>query len=111
MILTVLITSTKHFVVSISYHPKILQLKRLTWSMPMFSGIWTLLYQEEITFPQGQYFFLLLIRILDFLSHGASLLASEKHMARDILKKSKILVMDEVRRLIIIVSSHTCRRF
>ena len=62
MILTVLITSTKHFVVSISYHPKTLQLKRLTWSMPMFSGIWTLLYQEEITFPQGQYFFLLLIR-------------------------------------------------
>ena len=62
-------------------------------------------------FPQGQYFFHLLIRILDFLSHGASLLASEKDMARDILKKSKILVMDEVRRLIIIVSSHTCRRF
>ena len=80
--------------------------------MSMFSGIWTLLYQkEEITFPQGKYFFLLLIRILDFLSHGASLLASEKHMARDILKKSKILVMDEVRRLIIIASSHTCRRF
>ena len=98
---------------SISYHPKTLQLKRLTWSMPMFSGIWTLLYQKEITFPRGQYF-LLLIRILDFLSHGASLLASERQllcMARAILKKSKILVMDEVRHLIIYVSSHACHSF
>lgn len=49
--------SMKHFVVSNSSHPKTPLLKRLTWSMPMFSGTWTLLYQKEaITFPQGQYF-------------------------------------------------------
>ena len=53
MILTVYI-SMKPFIVSISSHPKTPLLKRLTWSMPMFSGTWTRLYQKEaITFPQG----------------------------------------------------------
>ena len=53
IVLTVSI-SMKHFVVSISSHPKIPLLKPLTWSMPMFSGIWTRLYlKEAITFPQG----------------------------------------------------------
>ena len=50
--------SMKHFIVSISSHPKTLLLKHLTWSMPMCSGTWTRLYQKEAkTFPQGQYNF------------------------------------------------------
>ena len=65
-----LYTSMKHFGVSISSHPKTTLLKRLTWSMPMFSGTWTRVYQKEaITFLQGQYF---AYGKLDFLSHGAS---------------------------------------
>jgi hypothetical protein len=67
MILTVYI-SMKHFVVSISSHPKTPLLKRLTRSMPMFFGTWTHLYQPEkegTTFLQGQHF----ESDLDFLSH------------------------------------------
>jgi hypothetical protein len=46
--------SMKHFVVSISSHPKTPPPKHLTWSTPMFSGTWTHLFQKEvITFPQG----------------------------------------------------------
>jgi hypothetical protein len=65
MILTVYI-SMKHFVVSISSHQKTPLLKRLTLSMPMFSGTWTHLYQKEATtFLQGQFF---MNQNLDFLS-------------------------------------------
>ena len=54
MILTVIYISMKHFVVSISSHPKTPLLKRLTLSMPMFSETWTHLYQKEATtFLQG----------------------------------------------------------
>ena len=61
LLTTVYIFSMRHFVVSISSHPKTLLLKRPTLSTPMFSGTWTRLYQKEaITFPQGQYFFFLI---------------------------------------------------
>ena len=66
MLLTVYI-SMKHFVVSISSHWTTPLLKRLTRSMPMFSGTWTHLYQKEVTtFLQGQHF---MNQNLDFLSH------------------------------------------
>ena len=101
MILTVYI-SMKHFVVSISSHPKTPLLKRPTRSMPMFSGIWTHLYQKEATtFLQGQHF--MNQNRISFLI-GASYSLSEKQllcMARAILRKSKVLVMDEVRHFVI----------
>jgi hypothetical protein len=87
MILTVYI-SMKHFVVSISSHPVTPLLKRLTWSMPIFSVTWTRLYQKEaITFPQGQSFANQNLG-LSFSWH--LVLYSEKQllcMARAILKK------------------------
>jgi hypothetical protein len=94
--------SMKHFVVSISSHPKTPLLKRLTRSMPMFSGIWTHLYQKEATtFLQGQHF---MDQNLDFSLIGSSCFLSEKQllcMARAILRRSKVLFMDEVRHFVI----------
>ena len=114
MILTVYIISMKHFVASISFHPKTLLLKCLTWSMQMFSGTWTRLYLKEgITFPQGSVVFYIANPKFGtfFLMTPFLLYSSEKQLlclARAILKKSKILVMDEVRRFITIYV--TCRR-
>ena len=94
--------SMKHFVVSISFHPKTRLLKHLTRSMPMFSGTWTHLYRKEATtFLQGQHF--MNQNWVSFLI-GASCSLSEKQllcMARAILRRSKVLLMDEVRRFVI----------
>ena len=109
MILTVYI-SMRHSVVFISSHPTTPLPKHLTLSTLMFSGTWTRLCQKGvITFPQGQYF---INQNLDFLSHYASCFLSEKQllcMARAILKRSKVLVMDEVCHFVIYVPH--CYRF
>ena len=94
--------SMKHFVVSTSSHLKTPLLKRLTRSMPMFSETWTHLYMKvATTFLQGQHF--MNQNWVSFLI-GTSCSLSEKQllcMARAILRKSKVLLMDEVRHFVI----------
>jgi len=111
IVILTIYASMKHFVVSISSHPKTPLPKHLTWSMPMFSVTWIHLYLKEVTtFQQGQYFTnqnsgLPFSLDLVVLPHSEKQLLC---MARAILKKSKVLVMDEVCLFVYLMSDH-CR--
>ena len=83
----------RHCVVSISYHRQILQLKLQTQSMLTFSVTLTLLFQRGVRIsPLGESPPTLPISVVSYRIREKQLLC----MARAILKRTKVLVMDEV---------------